>query len=109
MIFNDSCVACAGTGATLDSNGVCQCADFATLIDNAADGTAICKCKTNFLPFKDVCVMCYGIGAIVENDACTCNDIDGAQFDPLLVGKCICKPQLFTVSLNAYFIRSNID
>ena len=104
MLFNDSCVACAGTGATLDFNGVCQCADFATLIDDAADRTAVCKCNTNFLPFNNVCVKCYGIGAILEKDACTCNDVDGTQFDPLLPGKCICEPQLFTVSFDGYFL-----
>ena len=70
MLFDDSCIACAGTGATLDVNGVCQCANFATLIDNATDSTAVCQCNTNYLPFIDACVMCYGVGAVLENDVC---------------------------------------
>ena len=57
MLFGDSCVACAGPGASLDANGLCQCADFATLTYNAADDTAVCECKTNFLKFNDICVM----------------------------------------------------
>ena len=103
MLFDDSCIACAGTGATLDVNGVCQCANFATLIENATDSTAVCQCNTNYLPFIDACVMCYGVGAVLENDVCTCNDVNGTQFDPSFVGKCICKPKLFTVSIDACF------
>ena len=108
MLFGDSCVACAGLGAALDANGVCQCANFATLVDNAADGNAVCECNTNFLPFNDVCIMCYGIGAVLENGICTCNDVEGTQFDPFSVGKCVCQPHLFTVSIDGSFISSEI-
>ena len=52
--------------------------------------------------------MCYGVGAALENGVCTCNDVDGTQFDPLLVGKCICQQGLFTVSFDGYFISSEI-
>ena len=88
--FDDSCVACAGTGARLDVNGVCQCADFATFIENAADGTAVCQCNTNYLPFNDVCVMCSGVGAYV-NDAGICSCGTGAYLgviDSLV--QCVC-------------------
>ena len=98
MLFDGSCVACAGTGATLDANGVCQCAYSATLIDNAADGTAVCQCNKEFLPFNDLCIMCYGMGAVLNNGVCTCDDVEDTQFDPFLVGKCVCQPHLFTVS-----------
>ena len=104
MLFDDSCVACAGTGATLDFNGVCQCADFATLIDNATDGTAICECNTNFLPFNDVCYICSGVGAFV-NDAGICSCGTGAYLDIIdNFVQCVCEPQLFTVSFDGYFI-----
>ena len=73
MLFGDSCVACAGPGASLDANGLCQCADFATLTYNAADDTAVCECKTNFLKFNNECVKCSGIGAFVNNAGiCSC-------------------------------------
>ena len=108
MLFGDSCVACAGPGAALDVNGVCRCADFATLIENAADGTSVCQCNTNYLLFNDICIMCYGIGAVLESGVCTCNNVEGTQFDSLLVGKCICQPQLFTVSFDNLFISSKI-
>ena len=80
MLYSDSCVACAGTGATLDSNGICQCANFATLIDNAADGTAVCECNTNYLPFNEFCIMCSGVGAFV-NEAGICSCGTGAMLD----------------------------
>ena len=80
MLLDDTCVACTGPGATLNINGLCQCADFATLIDNAADGTAICQCNRNYLPFKDVCIMCSGVGAFV-NDAGLCSCDTGAVLD----------------------------
>ena len=108
MLFGDSCVACAGPGAALDVNGVCHCAQFAILIENAADGTAVCQCDKNYLPFNDVCIICYGVGAVLENGACTCKNVEGTQFDPLLVGKCICQQGLFTVSFDGLFISSKI-
>ena len=94
MLYSDSCVACAGVGANLDLNGVCQCADFATLIDNAADGTAVCECNTYYLPFKDDCIMCSGIGAFF-NDAGLCSCGTGATLsvvDNLL--QCVCPVNL---------------
>ena len=90
MLFEDSCIACAGQGAILDVNGVCQCADFATLIENAADGTAVCQCNTNYLPYNDVCVMCSGVGAYV-NDAGICSCGTGAYLDVIdSLIQCVC-------------------
>ena len=89
-MFNDACVACAGLGATLDAEGICNCADFATLVDNAADGTAVCECNENFMPFDDVCIMCSGIGATV-NEAGLCSCGIGAMLniiDDMLT--CVC-------------------
>ena len=90
MLFDDSCVACAGPGAAADVNGVCQCADFATLIENITAGTAVCQCNTNFLPFNDVCVMCSGIDAFV-NEAGLCSCGTGAMLNVVnnLV-QCVC-------------------
>ena len=94
MLFADSCIACAGPGATLDANGICQCPSFATLIDNAADRTAVCQCNTNYLPFNNVCSMCSGVGAFF-NEAGLCSCGTGATLnvvDNLL--QCVCPVDL---------------
>ena len=90
MLYSDSCVACAGVGANLDLNGTCQCANFATLIDNAANGTAVCECNTYYVPFKDDCVQCSGIGAFVnESGICSCGtDAYLDVIDSLI--QCVC-------------------
>ena len=90
MLFDDSCVACAAPGATLDLNGVCQCANFATLVDNTTDGTATCQCDENYLPFNDNCIMCSGVGAFV-NEAGQCSCDTGAM--PVFINnlvQCVC-------------------
>ena len=106
MMFDDACVACAGLGATLNADGVCTCADFATLVDNAADGTAVCECNENFIAFNDVCIMCSGVGATV-NDAGLCTCGNGAMLniiDDLL--QCVC-PTNWILSGDACFQCDN--
>ena len=98
MIFDGACIACQGLSATL-VDGVCTCGTNERL-DN---GVCVCVDEEYMITTQNQCVHCYGIGALLENDVCTCNDIDGAQFDPVLVGKCICEPHLFTVSFDGYF------
>ena len=94
MLFGDSCVPCAGLGAALDAKGVCTCGAFATLVDSATDGTAVCECNKNFMPFKDVCVMCSGVGAFVNDEGlCSCGS--GALLSVIdnLV-QCVCQATL---------------
>ena len=93
MLFGDSCVACAGIGAALDANGVCQCADFATLVNDAADSNAVCKCDSNYLLFNDGCVMCSGVAAFV-NEAGLCSCGTGAMLDVVdNLLQCVCSAE----------------
>ena len=108
MLFFGECIACSGPGAVLNSNGVCQCADFASLVTDPNDPSAVeaCQCNANFLPFNDVCVMCSGIGAVLsEAGVCTCGE--GAQLnivDDLL--QCVC-PATWTESNDKCFQCDN--
>ena len=90
MLFEDSCVACAGPGSILDLNGVCQCANFATLVENSTDETAICQCDENYLPFNDICIICLGVGAFVNKAGqCSCGTGAMPDFINNLV-QCVC-------------------
>ena len=96
MLFDGSCIACQGLSAALNAAGECVCGPNERL----ENGICVCENDEYMITSQDRCVRCYGIGAQLENDICTCNGVEGTQFDPLLVGKCICEPQLFTVSMN---------
>ena len=76
------------TNVSKVSNQVC--ANFASLVENSTDGTAICKCDQNYLPFNDVCIMCSGVGAFV-NEAGQCSCDTGAM--PVFINnlvQCVC-------------------
>ena len=104
ILFDGSCIACQGLSATL-VNGACTCGPNERL----DDGVCVCVNDEYMITSQNQCVRCYGIGAVLEKDICTCNDVVGTQFDPLLDGKCICQPGLFTVSFDGLFISSKID
>ena len=89
MLFDASCIACAGPGAALDVNGVCRCADFATFIDSA-----VCQCSKNYLPFNDGCRMCSGVGAFFD-DAGLCSCGTGAMLTVVdNLRQCVCPVNL---------------
>ena len=94
MLFDGSCIACQGLSAQLVED-VCECGANEVL----EDGICVCASDEYMVTSQSTCVRCYGIGSqLDEDDYCTCTGVEGTQFDPILVGKCICEPQLFTVS-----------
>ena len=111
MLFNGGCVACSGLNARLNILGQCVCGHDEILND---DG--ICECDASvddvfespmFITIPDGdnagCVKCYGLGAQLNDDGvCTCEGVVDAQFDAFEIGKCVCKPGIFTVSTFAY-------
>ena len=94
MLFDGFCIACQALSAQLVED-VCECGANEVL----EDGICVCASDEYMVTSQSTCVRCYGIGSqLDEDDYCTCTGVEGTQFDPILVGKCICEPQLFTVS-----------
>ena len=84
-------------GTWLNILGECVCGHYEILND---DG--VCECDTTddmFITTETGCVKCYGLGALLNDDGiCTCEGVVDAQFDAFEIGKCVCKPGVFTVS-----------
>ena len=113
MLFNGGCVACSGLNARLNMLGECVCGHGEILND---DG--VCECDASVddvfssplfitIPEGDNagCVKCYGLGAQLNDDGvCTCEGVVDAQFDAFEIGKCVCKPGIFTVSAPNLYI-----
>ena len=111
MLFNGGCVACSGLNARLNTLGQCVCGHYEILND---DG--ICECDASvddvfqssmFITINEGdnagCYKCYGMGAQLNDDGvCTCEGVVDAQFDAFEIGKCVCKPGIFTVSTFEY-------
>ena len=93
LLHDGSCIACTGLSAGL-LDGVCKCGPNEKL----ENGVCVCIDDEYITTPSNTCVRCYGIGAMLdESEHCTCNGVEGTQFDPVLVGKCICQPPRFTV------------
>ena len=114
MLFNGGCVACSGLNARLNILGECVCGHNEIL---NADGVCECDASTGTIEVNSIeydlgplfitipdgdnrgCVKCYGLGAQLNDDGvCTCEGVVDAQFDAFEIGKCVCKPNIFTVS-----------
>ena len=107
--FNDECVACSGLNARVNNLGECVCGR-----DEILNVDGICQCDASLDPDFQLwplfitipegdnrgCVKCYGLGAHLNDDGrCTCEGVVDSQFDAFEFGKCVCKPNIFTVSI----------